>query len=62
MMQVHFLLGQSYEALNELQKAQEQLSLAVQLEPDAPGPHYLLAQVYRKLHKTQESQREMAVY
>jgi predicted Zn-dependent protease len=62
MMPVHMLLGQSYEELNELQKAEAQLLLATHLEPDAPRPHYLLAQVYRKLHKTQESQREMASY
>ena len=62
MMPVHMLLGQSYEELNELQKAEAQLLLATHLEPDAPRPHYLLALVYRKLHKTQESQREMASY
>jgi len=62
MMPVHMLLGQSYEELNELQKAEAQLLLATHLEPDAPRPHYLLAQVYRKLNKIQESQREMASY
>jgi tetratricopeptide (TPR) repeat protein len=55
MPQLHVLLGQCYQAQNELQQA-------ITADPSAAQPHYLLARVYRELHDAQASVEELAQF
>jgi tetratricopeptide (TPR) repeat protein len=62
MLQVHFLLGQCYQAQKDPERAKAEFLAAIHADPTAAQPHYLLAQVYRELHDQPASAAELAQF
>ena len=61
-MTAHLLLGKCYASLRDVEKAMQELSTAVQLNPKEPSPHCLLARLYAGLREKEKSEHELVVF
>ena len=57
----HLALGASYLKLKNYPRAQQELELAVKLNPDEPKAHYNLALLYARLKDQTRAQAEMRI-
>jgi tetratricopeptide (TPR) repeat protein len=61
-MRAHLLLGKCYASLEDLKKAIQEFSRAVQLDPKEPSPHFRLARLYARSREKEKSEHELAVF
>jgi tetratricopeptide (TPR) repeat protein len=61
-MPAHLLLGKCYASLGDVKNAIQEISRAVQLNPNEPSAHYLLARLYVRSSEKEKSEREFALF